>query len=164
MPAGYHYGAKLRIAPTGLSPANTAASLAAPCLAHVRRKFFDVHAARGSAIAAEALERIAALYAIEKEARGQPPDRRVAIRGAKAGPRLDDLERWLQTVKRLSILTPDRRAKLTPLSGTAEVVPVVNRGGACWPTGATGPRARPAQAQKRFLKRQLSLPVSMISQ
>ena len=33
-----------------------------------------------------------------------------------------------QIVKRLSILTPDRRAKLTPLSGTAEVVPVVNRG------------------------------------
>ena len=32
-----------------------------------------------------------------------------------------------RTVKRLSILTPDRRAKLTPLSGTAEVVPVVNR-------------------------------------
>ena len=31
-------------------------------------------------------------------------------------------------VKRLSILTPDRRAKLTPLSGTAEVVPVANRG------------------------------------
>ena len=33
-----------------------------------------------------------------------------------------------QLVKRLSILTPDRRAKLTPLSGTAEVVPVANRG------------------------------------
>ena len=32
------------------------------------------------------------------------------------------------TANRLSILTPDRRAKLTPLSGTAEVVPVVNRG------------------------------------
>ena len=29
-PAGYHYGAKLRIAPAGLSPASTAASLAAP--------------------------------------------------------------------------------------------------------------------------------------
>ena len=42
------------------------------CLAHVRRKFFDVHASQGSAIAAEALERIAALYALEKEARGQP--------------------------------------------------------------------------------------------
>ena len=32
-------------------------------------------------------------------------------------------------VNRHSILTPNRRAKLTPLSGTAEVVPVVNRGG-----------------------------------
>ena len=33
-----------------------------------------------------------------------------------------------------------------------------------WPTGATGPQARPAAGQERFLKRQLSLPVSMISQ
>ena len=33
------------------------------------RMSFDVHAAQGSAIAAEALERIAALYAVEKEAR-----------------------------------------------------------------------------------------------
>ena len=31
-------------------------------------------------------------------------------------------------VNRLSVLTPNRRAKLTPLSVTAEVVPVVNRG------------------------------------
>ena len=77
------------------------------CLAHVRRKFFDVHATQASAIAAEAVERIAALYAVEKEARGQPPDRRVAIRGAKAGPRLDDLERWLQTqLPRVSAKTP----------------------------------------------------------
>lgn len=35
------------------------------CMAHVRRKFFDVYASQGSAIAAEALQRIAALYAIE---------------------------------------------------------------------------------------------------
>ena len=34
----------------------------------------------------------------------------------------------LKGVNRHSILTPNRRAKLTPLSGTAEVVPVVNRG------------------------------------
>ena len=33
-----------------------------------------------------------------------------------------------QSVNRLSILTPNRRTKLTPLSGTAEVVPVANRG------------------------------------
>ena len=77
------------------------------CLAHVRRKFFDVHAAQGSAIAAEALEWIAALYAIEKEARGQPPERRVAIRRAGAAPHLDEFERWLQTqLPRISAKTP----------------------------------------------------------
>ena len=77
------------------------------CLAHVRRKFFDVHAAQGSAIAAEALERIAALYAVEKEARGQPPDRSVAIRRAKAAPRLDELKHWLQTqLPKVSAKTP----------------------------------------------------------
>ena len=66
------------------------------CLAHVRRKFFDVYAAQGSAIAAETLERIAFLYAIENESRGLPPESRAAIRRAKAAPRLDELERWLQ--------------------------------------------------------------------
>ena len=77
------------------------------CLAHVRRKFFDVHAAQGSAIAAEALERIAALYAIEKGVRGQPPGRRAAIRHAQAAPRLDELERWLQSqLPRISAKTP----------------------------------------------------------
>jgi len=37
------------------------------CLAHARRKFFELHAANGSPIAAEALRRIAALYAIERQ-------------------------------------------------------------------------------------------------
>ena len=40
------------------------------CMAHIRRKFVDVHKAQGSAIAEEAIKRIAGLYAIEKEARG----------------------------------------------------------------------------------------------
>ena len=65
-------------------------------MAHIRRKFFDVHAAQGSAIAAEALQRIAALYAIETEARGQPPDRRAEIRQARSSPLFDDLEAWLK--------------------------------------------------------------------
>ena len=38
--------------------------------AHVRRKFFNVHAATGSAVAREALERIGALYEIERAIRG----------------------------------------------------------------------------------------------
>lgn len=65
------------------------------CMAHVRRKFVDVHKAQGSAIADEAIRRIAQLYAIEKEARGSPPDRRVEIRKAKAKPIFDDLQVWL---------------------------------------------------------------------
>lgn len=59
-------------------------------MAHVRRKFVDVHRAQGSAI-----RRIAQLYAIEKEARGSPPGQRVEIRQAKAAPIFDGLESWL---------------------------------------------------------------------
>ena len=64
-------------------------------MAHVRRKFVDVHKAQGSAIADEAIKRIAQLYAVEKEARGSLPDRRVELRQAHAAPVFDDLERWL---------------------------------------------------------------------
>ena len=36
----------------------------------------DIHRSQGSPIAEEAIGRIARLYAVEKEARGSPPDRR----------------------------------------------------------------------------------------
>ena len=65
------------------------------CMVHVRRKFVDVYESEGSAIAEEAIKRIAALYAVEKEARYQPIDARVALRQAKAKPVFDDLEAWL---------------------------------------------------------------------
>ena len=65
------------------------------CMAHVRRKFVDLHKANGLAIAEEAIKRIAALYAMEKEARGSPPDKRVELRQSKAKPIFDDLEVWL---------------------------------------------------------------------
>jgi transposase len=65
------------------------------CMAHVRRKFVDAPRAQGSAIADEAIRRIAQLYAIEKEARGSPPDHRVEIRQANAKLIFDDLEVWL---------------------------------------------------------------------
>jgi transposase len=69
----------------------------AACWAHVRRKFYDLHVANNSPIAAEALRRIGALYTIEAEMRGRPPDQRKAARQARAGPLLDDLQDWLQT-------------------------------------------------------------------
>jgi transposase len=65
------------------------------CMAHVRRKFVDVHKAQGSAVADEAIRRVAGLYAVEKAARGLPPDKRVEIREAEARPVFDGLEAWL---------------------------------------------------------------------
>ena len=69
----------------------------AACWAHVRRKFYDIHVDHDSPIAAAALARIGALYAIEAELRGRPPDQRTAVRQARAGPLLADLHDWLQT-------------------------------------------------------------------
>ena len=65
------------------------------CMAHVRRKFVDVFASQGNAIAEEAIRRIAALYAVERYAQAQSPDARVALRQARAKPIFDDLEEWL---------------------------------------------------------------------
>src|SRR5665213_1394404 len=69
----------------------------AACWAHVRRKFYDIHVANDSPIAAAALTHIGALYVIEAEIRGRPPDQRKAVRQARAGPLLDDLHDWLHT-------------------------------------------------------------------
>ena len=75
----------------------------AACWAHVRRKFFDLLEATQSTIAQEAIERIRALYAIEEQINGKPPDQRRAQRQARAGPLLDDLKTWLNgTASQLS--------------------------------------------------------------
>jgi transposase len=68
----------------------------AACWAHVRRKFFDLQQAHGSPIATEAIRRIAALYAIEKDIRGKPPDQRQQARQSRARPLLDEMRIWLQ--------------------------------------------------------------------
>jgi transposase len=75
----------------------------AACWAHARRAFYEIHQANQSPVAAEALERIAALYAIEAEIRGRPPDERAKIRQARAGPLLESLREWLRhTLARVS--------------------------------------------------------------
>ena len=65
------------------------------CMAHVRRKFVDVFKSQGLSIAEEAIKRIAALYGVEKEARGKSLEDRVTIRQKKAKPLFDELETWL---------------------------------------------------------------------
>jgi transposase len=75
----------------------------AACWAHVRRKFFDIHAATDSPLANEALTRIGELYGIEAEIRGQRADLRQQIRQARAGPKLTELHQWmLASVRQLS--------------------------------------------------------------
>ena len=75
----------------------------AACWAHVRRKFYDIHVANGSATAAEAIERISLLYDIEREIRGKPAGLRREIRQARARPLVNELHRWLN--KTLSSLS-----------------------------------------------------------
>jgi transposase len=75
----------------------------AACWAHVRRKFYDLHVAHQSPVAAEAIERIAALYAIEKEIRGHAAGERREVRNTQARPLLDSLKQWLEeTLGKLS--------------------------------------------------------------
>lgn len=64
------------------------------CLAHARRKFFDLHAAGGSLIALEALNRIAALYAIEAQGKGMDVAARTELRQDEAQPLLQSLHDW----------------------------------------------------------------------
>jgi transposase len=72
----------------------------AGCWAHVRRKFFDVHAATASPIAKEALDRIGQLYAVEKTINGAPPDRRQQQRQIQSKPILEALAAWADTTLR----------------------------------------------------------------
>src|SRR5271163_3067149 len=75
----------------------------AACWAHVRRKFYDLQVAHKSPVAAEALERIAALYAIEKQIQGRPPEERREIRNTRSRPLLVSLKQWLEaTLDKLS--------------------------------------------------------------
>jgi len=75
----------------------------AGCWAHVRRKFFDVHAATASPIAKEALDRIGQLYAVEATINGSPPDQRQQQRQLRSRPIAEALAAWAEeTVPKLS--------------------------------------------------------------
>ncbi|KAB2938020.1 MAG: IS66 family transposase [Hyphomicrobium sp.] len=83
----------------------------AACWAHGRRKFFDLAELQKAPIAMEAVRRIDALFAIEREINGQPPGDRLAVRGERSKPLVDDLERWLREErKKLSSKNPLAKA------------------------------------------------------
>ena len=69
------------------------------CLAHARRKFFDLHKANQSPMALEALNRIAVLYAIEAEGKDFGIEERKGLRAEKSLPQLTALHAWLLDVR-----------------------------------------------------------------
>jgi transposase len=79
----------------------------AGCLAHARRKFFDLWANHKSTVGEEALKYFVQLYEVEREVQDLDPDERRRIRQLKARPVADALNKWL-TLQRLKV--PDGSA------------------------------------------------------
>ena len=79
----------------------------AGCLAHARRKFFDLWANHKSTVGEEALKYFVQLYEVEREAHDLDPDERRRIRQSKARPVADALNKWL-TLQRQKV--PDGSA------------------------------------------------------
>jgi len=75
----------------------------AACWSHGRRKFFvlaDLATAPGkkhaSPLALEALRRIDAIFAIEREISGLPAEQRLAVRTTRIAPLVSELESWMR--------------------------------------------------------------------
>jgi transposase len=67
----------------------------AGCLAHARRKFFDLHAANKSQIAEFALTQFARVYEIEREVQTLAAPQRRQVRQQHSRPILDALHEWM---------------------------------------------------------------------
>lgn len=80
------------------------------CLAHARRKFFDLFAANQSPVAAEALRRIGELYEVERRALDMSAVGRLRLRQTDARPKLDELRSWLMQT-RLAVANGGATAK-----------------------------------------------------
>ncbi|HZC16351.1 MAG TPA: IS66 family transposase [Caulobacteraceae bacterium] len=67
------------------------------CWAHARRELFDEHVKTKSPIALQALEKIGAIFAVERGINGQGAETRRAVRQAQSLPLLADLKAYLET-------------------------------------------------------------------
>jgi transposase len=68
----------------------------AACWAHLRRAFHDVWKSTGSQIALEALERIGALYNIEREITGRPAEERRRMRQERSRGLVEAFQTWCE--------------------------------------------------------------------
>ena len=81
--------------------------LEAGCLAHARRKFFDLHATNKSQLAGFALEQLGKVYDIEREVKELNTEQRLGLRQQHTKPVLDALHQWM-TLQRQKL--PDSSA------------------------------------------------------
>ena len=75
------------------------------CWAHVRRKFFELHVANQSPMAAEALRRIGLLYEIEQRGKALAVTERQELRQAESVPVLSSLLDWL--IEQVRVIAPN---------------------------------------------------------
>jgi transposase len=84
----------------------------AACWAHGRRKFFDLARINKAPIVEEAVARIDALFAIEREINGLTPQARVDARHERSWPLATALEAWLR----------EQRARVSKSSETGKAI------------------------------------------
>lgn len=81
------------------------------CLAHARRKFYEVFVSTGCPIASEALRRIRAVYEIEARIRGTSAENRAAIRQAETVVLVEAFKPWLMDrLTEISVKSPLAKA------------------------------------------------------
>ena len=84
----------------------------AACWAHARRKLFDLARLSKAPIAIEAVGRIDALLAVERDINGTPPEQRLAARAKRSRSLIAELENWLR----------QQRARLSAKSEVAKAI------------------------------------------
>jgi transposase len=68
----------------------------AACWSHSRRKFFELADLRKAPLAVEAVRRIDAIFAIEREINGATTEQRLALRQERVKPLVSELEAWIR--------------------------------------------------------------------
>jgi transposase len=84
----------------------------AACWSHGRRKFFELADLKKAPLAIEAVKRIDAVFAIEREINGLAAEARAAVRADRSRPLVTGFETWLR----------DQRRKLSPKSDMAKAI------------------------------------------
>ncbi len=84
----------------------------AACWSHGRRHFFELADLRKAPLAVEAVRRIDAIFAIEREINGRSAGERVAARQERIVPLIAELEKWMWA----------ERARLSRHAGTAKAI------------------------------------------